>query len=69
MSPNVFFLLGVFVSVVGAYFIANAIAQRVWKEKIPQKKLIGFLSLYIVSFLVLGALTIFSAISTYGFGR
>ncbi len=51
----------------GAYFIANTICQRRWKEKIPQSKLIGFTSVFVVTFVALGFLMAMAA--TLAFGR
>jgi len=51
----------------GAYFIANTICQTRWKEKIPQSKLIGFTTIFVIVFVTLG---IFMAVaSMVVFGR
>jgi tryptophan-rich sensory protein len=57
----------VLVCSVGAYFTANTICQRRWKEKIPQGKLVGFTTVFVIVFV---ALAIFMAMaSTVVFGR
>ena len=51
----------------GAYVIANTICQRRWKEKIPQSKLIGFTTIFVIIFVTLA---VFMAIaSNMVFGR
>jgi len=40
-------------SSVCAFFIANALCQRYWKEKIPQSKLIGFTVVFVGCFSLL----------------
>jgi hypothetical protein len=51
----------------GAYFVANAICQRCWKEKIPQSKLIGFTAIFVFVFLTLTCFIIMA--SNVAFGR
>jgi len=64
-----FILLVIFVLLcsLGAYFIANTICQRRWKEKIPQSKLIGFTTVFVITFVALGFLM--SMAATLAFGR
>jgi hypothetical protein len=64
-----FILLVIFVLLcsAGAYFIANTICQRRWKEKIPQSKLIGFTAVFVINFVALGFLMAMA--STLAFGR
>jgi len=51
----------------GAYFIANTICQRRWKEKIPQSKLVGFTTIFVIVFVTLGISM--AVASTVVFGR
>jgi len=54
MFPGlIMFLVFVLLCSVGAYSIANTICQRRWKEKIPQPKLIGFSTIFVVVFITL----------------
>jgi tryptophan-rich sensory protein len=52
---------------VGAYFIANSICQWRWKEKIPQSKLVGFATIFVITFVTLAILMTMA--STLVFGR
>jgi len=60
------FWVAVLLTITGAYFIANAICQRAWKEKIPQSKLIGFTSAFVVSFSLLAFLMSFALMMAFG---
>jgi hypothetical protein len=67
MTGFILFAIFVLLCSLGAYFIANTICQRRWKEKIPQSKLIGFTTVFVIIFVALG---IFMAMaSTLAFGR
>jgi len=66
MTPSIFFAIGLVTSIVGSYFISNTISQRVWKEKIPQRKLLGFLGIFLVSFLMLGCMVVWASLATFG---
>jgi len=50
----------------GAYFIANSICQRRWKEKIPQSKLIGFTVLFVIIFITLALLMAEASLLVFG---
>jgi tryptophan-rich sensory protein len=50
----------------GAYFVANAICQRCWKEKIPQSKLIGFAAIFVFVFLTLAILMMMASELVFG---
>jgi len=68
MFPGLLILLvAVLLCSVGAYFAANAICQRRWKEKIPQSKLIGFTAIFVAVFVALGFAML--AASSVVFGR
>lgn len=66
MFPLILFWVGVLLCVSAAYFIANAICQRSWKEKVPQSKLIGFTSVFVVSFALLAFLTMMASMMAFG---
>ncbi|HEV3272237.1 MAG TPA: hypothetical protein VGZ93_08670 [Candidatus Methylacidiphilales bacterium] len=54
MLPSIIMFLGfVLLCSVGAYSVANAICQRRWKEKIPQPKLVGFTTIFVIVFVTL----------------
>jgi hypothetical protein len=68
MLPGIIlFLFFVLLCSVGAYFIANTICQRRWKEKIPQSKLVGFTTIFVIVFVTLGFFM--TVASTVVFGR
>jgi len=67
MTGFILLVISVLLCSLGAYFIANTICQRRWKEKIPQPKLIGFTTVFVTTFV---ALIIFMAMaSAMVFGR
>jgi len=67
MGPGLIMLL-VFVLLcsLGAYFVSNTICQRRWKEKIPQSKLIGFTSVFVITFVAIGFLLAMASTLTFG---
>jgi len=55
--------IALLLAVVGAYAIAIDICQKSWKEKVPQSKLLGFTTVFAISF----TLIIYFAIGVAGF--
>lgn len=62
--------IGIFISAIGAYFIASTIARMGAKEKIPHKKLIGFLFvfglIFTLSFIVLCIMAVIVGLVPFG---
>jgi tryptophan-rich sensory protein len=64
--PWVLFFLCVLLCSAGAYFVANTICQRQWKEKIPQAKLIGFAAIFLLTFVALAILLVMASYLVFG---
>jgi uncharacterized membrane protein YidH (DUF202 family) len=60
------FWIAVLLIIVGAYSIANSICQKRWKEKIPQSKLIGFTSVFVICFTALAFLMFMASMMAFG---
>ena len=50
---------------VGAYFTANAVCQRQWKERVPQPKLAAFAAVFLAVFVALAILMLAASSSAF----
>jgi hypothetical protein len=62
MLPDIILPIIVMLLCIGTgYFVANAICQWQWKEKIPQSKLIAFTAIFVAVVLGISCLMIIAA--------